>query len=129
MCLYGQFYDSEALAPLFRMPQVILSLLIHPAFSSGVKGHGETHSHFRADPCSTIQNGRKGLAAYSQRFGCLGHSDAQWFKAERLNDFTRTGWIVHAHGHQLFPKRFLTQDGFLRQSNTACTRTSFSSKL
>ena len=37
---------------------------------------------------------------------------------------------VELHGYnQLFLKRFLIQDGFLRQSNTACMRTSVPSKL
>jgi len=44
-----QFLDAERFPILLGVPEVILNLLVKPAFRSGVEGHRETDRHLRAD--------------------------------------------------------------------------------
>ena len=89
--------NPKLLPTLLGVPKVVLRLLVEPTLCGGAKGNGKTDRHLRADSSTAIQNGRKGLAAYSQSFCGLRNGDAEWLKAKSLNDLSRMRWIVHTH--------------------------------
>src|ERR1017187_9673290 len=58
-----QSHHVEPRPVFFRVPEVILKLLVEPAFSAGVKGHRETDRHLRADTRTPVKNARQRLPA------------------------------------------------------------------
>ena len=53
--------NPESLATFFRLPEIILNLLVEPAFRGRVEGDREPNRHFRTDAASTIENCRETL--------------------------------------------------------------------
>jgi len=94
----GKLHHSKLLPSLLCVPQVMLSLLVQPALGRRSEGDRQANSHFRADTSSAIQDGGERLAAATKSFRRLGHRKSQSFQAKRLDDLSRMGRIVHAHG-------------------------------
>ena len=61
------------LAALLGVPQIILDLMIEPAFRRRAERHRQTQRHFRADARPAIQNAGQGFPADAQSFRCLGN--------------------------------------------------------
>jgi hypothetical protein len=76
------------------VPKVVLRLLVQPTLGGGAKGNGKTDRHISADPGAAIQNGRKGLAADSQRLCGMRNGNAEWLKAKGLDDLSRMRWVM-----------------------------------
>ncbi len=79
------------------MPQVVLRLLIDPAFCGGIKGNRKANCHFRADAGPAIQNSRQGFPANAESLCRLCHSEAKWFETKSLDDFSGMWRIMHSH--------------------------------
>ena len=88
---------AKLLATLLRMPQVILRLLIDPAFCGSIKGNRKANSHFRADAGPAIQNSGQRFAANAESLCRLGHSEAKGIETKSLYDFSGMWRIVHSH--------------------------------
>jgi len=86
--------NPKLLSTLLGVPKVVLRLLVEPTLGGGAKGDGKTDRHLRANPRTAIQNGRKGLAAYSQSICSVRNGDAEWLKAKSLDDLSRMRWVV-----------------------------------
>jgi hypothetical protein len=82
------------LPTLLGVPKVVLRLLVEPTLGRGAKGNGKTDRHLRANPGTAIQNGRKGLTAYSQSFCGVRNRNAEWLKAKSLDDLSRMRRVV-----------------------------------
>jgi len=52
----GQPRHVQPLSVSFRVPQVILKLLIEPTLRTGVERNGETHGHLRADARTGVKD-------------------------------------------------------------------------
>ena len=71
----------------FRVPEVILKLLVEPAFSAGAEGHRETDRHLRADTRTPVQNAGQRLPAHpSGRAASYGQ--VQGFQAQLPEQLT-----------------------------------------
>src|SRR3990172_4697338 len=92
-----ELHNQKLLPTLLGVPEVVLRLLVEPTLGGGAKGNGKADCHLRADPGTAIQNGRKGLTAYSQSFCGSRNGDAKWLKAKSLDDLSRMRWVVHTH--------------------------------
>jgi len=57
---------------LFGLPQIILDLLIHPAFRRGVKRDGQPHRHFWSNARAAIQEAGERRSADAERSGRFG---------------------------------------------------------
>src|SRR3990172_8955266 len=79
------------------MPQVILRLLIDPAFCGGIKGNRKANSHLRADAGPTIQNSGQRFPANAQSVCRLGYSETKRIETKSLDDFSGVWWIVHSN--------------------------------
>ena len=79
------------------MPQVVLRLLIHPAFCRGIKGNRKANSHLRANAGPAIQNSGQRFPANAETLCRLGHSETKWIETKSLNDSPRMWRIVHSH--------------------------------
>ena len=79
------------------MPQVVLRLLINPAFRGGIKGNRKANSHLWADASPAIQNSRQRFPANAESLCSLGHSEAKWIEAKSLDDFPGMWRTVHSH--------------------------------
>src|SRR3989442_751118 len=93
--------NPKLLSALLSVPEVVLRLLVEPTLGGRAKGNGKTDRHLGADSGTAIQNGRQGLAAYSQSFCGLRNGEAKWLKAKGLDDLARMRWIVHTHRYSL----------------------------
>lgn len=65
----GQSRHVEPLAAFLRVPEVILKLLVEPAFSARVERYRKTDRHLRADAATPVQDAGQRLAAYAERRG------------------------------------------------------------
>lgn len=80
---------------LFRLPEIVLNLLIHPTFGRGVKGDGQPHRHLRRDSSPSMNEIGEGGATYAKGSGSFGHTQAQWFETQFLQHFPWMRWVVH----------------------------------
>jgi len=76
---------------LFRVPEVILKLLVEPAFSAGVKGHRETDRHLRADTRTPVKNARQRLPTHAERPRGVRDGQVQGFQAQLPEHLTGCG--------------------------------------
>src|SRR5450756_2332382 len=88
---------AKLFTTLLCMPQVVLRLLIDPAFCGGIKGNRKANSHLRADAGSAIQNSGQRFPANAESLCRLGHSEAKWIETKSLDDFPGMWRIVHSH--------------------------------
>jgi len=88
---------AKLFTTLLCMPQVVLRLLIDPAFCGGIKGNRKANCHFRADAGPAIQNSRQGFPANAESLCRLCHSEAKWFETKSLDDFSGMWRIMHSH--------------------------------
>jgi len=88
---------AKLFTTLLRMPQVVLSLLIDPAFCGGIKGNRKANSHLRADAGPAIQNSGQRFPANAESLCRLGDSQAKWIETKSLDDFPGMWRIVHSH--------------------------------
>src|SRR3990172_1724059 len=79
------------------MPQVVLRLLIDPAFCGGIKGDRKANSHLRADAGPAIKDSGQRFPADTESLCRFGHSEAKRFETKRLDDLSGMWWIVHSH--------------------------------
>src|SRR3990172_4362213 len=79
------------------MPQVVLRLLIDPAFCGGIKGDRKANSHLRADVGPAIKDSGQRFPADTESLCRFGHSEAKRFETKRLDDLSGMWWIVHSH--------------------------------
>ena len=70
----------QSLRPTFRLPEIVLYLLVEPTLGAGIEGFTQPDRHFGADPRTTIEQGGKSLSRDSERFRGFGHR-----KAERID--------------------------------------------
>jgi hypothetical protein len=63
----SQFLHVERFPIFLRVPEVILNLLVKPAFRAGVEGHRETDRHLRANARTPVKNARQRLPAHAKR--------------------------------------------------------------
>lgn len=102
-----QSYYAKLFSALFRMPQIVLGLLIDPAFCSGIKGNRKTNSHLRTDAGPTVQYSGKCLSAHPQSLCRLGHGETKRSKTKVLDDSSRVWRIVHSHCGQALLERLV----------------------
>src|ERR1035441_7570328 len=95
----GQFLHSEGSSVLFRVPEVILNLLVKPAFRTGVEGDRETNRHLRTDACTPVKNARQRLPTHAKRPRGVRDGQVQGFKAQLPEHLTGMRRIMHLHGH------------------------------
>src|SRR3990172_4142375 len=79
------------------MPQVVLRLLINPAFRGGIKGNRKTNSHLRTDAGPAVQNPGQRFPANAESLRRLGHSEAKWIETKSLDYFSGMWRVVHSH--------------------------------
>ena len=79
----------------FRVPEVILKLLVEPAFSAGAEGHRETDRHLRADTRTPVKYARQRLPTHAERPRGVRDGQVQGLP-EHLTGVRR---IMHLHGH------------------------------
>ena len=71
-------------SPFFlRVPEVVLKLLVQPAFRAGIKRDREADRHLRANTGAPVQDAGQRLAAYAERLRGVGDSQVQGFQAQR----------------------------------------------
>ena len=90
-------FDVEFMPMLFDLPEIILRLLIQPAFRRRVKSNRQTHRHFGADPGFLVDQTRQRFPTDAQRFRGLGDGYAERDEAKLLDDRARMRRIVHEH--------------------------------
>ena len=78
----------------FRVPEVVLKLLVEPAFSAGVKGHRETDRHLRADTRTPVKNARQRLPTHAERPRGVRDGQVQGFQAQLPEHLTEVDPIV-----------------------------------
>lgn len=88
---------AKLFTTLLCMPQVVLRLLINPAFSRGIEGNRKANSHLRADAGPAIQNSGQRFSANTESLCRLGHSETKRIETKSLNDFPGMWGIVHSH--------------------------------
>jgi len=79
------------------MPQVVLRLLIDPAFSRGIEGNRKANGHLRADAGPAIQNSGQRLPANTKSLCRLGHGETKRIETKSLDDLPGMWGIVHSH--------------------------------
>ena len=89
----------EPLPALFRVPEVILKLLVHPTFSAGVKGDREADRHLRTDTRTPVEDAGQCFPAYAERSRGLRDRQIQGFQAQRPEHLAWVWRIVHPHIH------------------------------
>src|ERR1035437_224368 len=94
-----QFLHVERLPIFLSMPEVILNLLVQPAFRTGVEGHRETDCHLRADARTPVKNARKRLPTHAERPRGVRNGQVQGFQAQLPEHLTGMRRIMHLHGH------------------------------
>ena len=77
-----QLFHVERLPVLFRVPEVILNLLVKPAFRTGVEGHRETDGHLWADARTAVKNARQSLPAHAKGPRGVRNGQVQGFQAQ-----------------------------------------------
>ena len=98
----GKLSNPKLLATPFRMPKIILRLLIEPAFSGRSKRNGKTNGHLGTDTGPAVQNGGERLAANAKGLRGLRDAHAQGFKAKGFDDLARMRGVMHTHCDALF---------------------------
>jgi predicted nuclease of restriction endonuclease-like (RecB) superfamily len=83
----------------FRVPEVILKLLVEPAFSAGAEGDRETDRHLRADTRTPVKNTRQRLPTHAERPRGVRNGQVQGFQAQLPEHLTGVRRIMHLHGH------------------------------
>ena len=89
---YSQFFPM-----LFRLPKIVLRLLIQPAFGRRIKSDRQPNCHFGADTRFTVDDARKRLSTDSKRLCRISYRDPQRIKTKLFDDFARMRRIVHQH--------------------------------
>src|SRR5450759_662572 len=79
------------------MPQIVLRLLIDPAFCGGIKRNRKANRHLRADAGPAIQNSGQRFPANAESLCRLGYSEAKRIETKSLDDFPGMWRIVHSH--------------------------------
>src|ERR1035437_1202534 len=94
-----QFLHVERFPIFLSVPEVILNLLVKPAFRTGVEGHRETDCHLRADACTPVKNARQRLSTHAKRPRGVRDGQVQGFQAQLPEHLTGMRRIMHLHGH------------------------------
>lgn len=95
----AQFPYTETFRFLPRQPEIVLCLLIEPAFRRGIKGNRQPQGHLRTDSCAAIENRRQGFSTHAEAFGSIGNTQSQRLEAEAADYLARMRRIVHLHRH------------------------------
>jgi len=82
---------------LSGLPEIVLHLLIHPAFSRRIKSDGQPDGHFRTDSLLPVEEACKSVSADAECFGCFSDVQTQWFQAKLPQHFAGMWWIMHTH--------------------------------
>ena len=81
---------------LTHLPEIVMNLLIHPAYRCSVKGDRQAHRQLRSNARSAMKKIGESGSADSERFRSFGDTQSQRFKAQLLENLTRVWWVVHA---------------------------------
>lgn len=84
---------------LLCIPEIILGLLIHPAFSRSLKVNRKSHSHIRTNPGTSIHNCAESLSAYTKRLYSFSNWNTQRLRTKLPNDFSGVRGVMHKHGN------------------------------
>ena len=95
--LRGESQYAKLFTALLCVPQIVLSLLIDPAFCGGIKRDRKAHGHLRADTGPAIQDSGQRFPAYAESLCRLGHSETKRIETKSLDDFPGMWRIVHSH--------------------------------
>jgi hypothetical protein len=79
------------------MPQIVLKLLVEPAFGAGVEGDGEADGHFGADAGAGVENRGQSFSADAQGSGGLSDGQVQGCQAQCFKDLSGVRWVMHLH--------------------------------
>ncbi len=92
-----QLSNIQGTTLLFGMPQIVLRLLVEPALRRSIKRDRKPNSHLRADPGSSIEDGRQRFSTYTQAVRRFGYGNAERFQAQLSDDLARVRGIMHQH--------------------------------
>lgn len=84
--LHRELGHAKPFAALLSVPQVILGLLVEPAFSRRAERHGQANGHLRTDARTAIQNSRQGLSTDAKCLSGLRDTHTEWVQAQALDD-------------------------------------------
>src|SRR5712692_3359940 len=91
----GQPFYVQFLRLLSRMPKIIVSLHIHPAFGGGVGRHRDAQRHLRTDAGMTVSKLGERLSGDPKALRTFGHRDPAWFEIEATENLTWVRRVVH----------------------------------
>src|SRR2546425_2349220 len=69
-----QTSDLQFISMLSGLPEIVLHLLIHPAYRRRVKSNGEPDGHFRTNPRLAVEEACESVSADTECFGCFGNA-------------------------------------------------------
>jgi hypothetical protein len=87
--------DFQFVTKLSGLPEIVLHLLIHPAFGCRFKSNRKSHGHFGTNSRLAFEETCKSVSADTQCFRGFGNAQPQWFKAEFSQHFAGMRGIVH----------------------------------
>ncbi len=82
---------------LLGLPQVILNLLVQPAFGRSIESNRQPDSHFRTNASFTINNAGKRLSTDTKGFCRFGDCQPERLKAKLFDNIARMWRIMHKH--------------------------------
>lgn len=96
-----QRHRLHLVQPLFRLLQIVGSLVSQPALRAAAQGDGETYGDLGRHAPAPVDNLRQGLAAHAYGPRRIRNACAHRVEPESLDDLARMGWIVYLHGRHL----------------------------
>jgi hypothetical protein len=77
----SQLLHAERPVLCLGLGQIVLQLLVQPAFCGGAKRDRQADGHFGADTGAPVEDARQSLPTDAERYGCLSHAQVQRLQA------------------------------------------------